>query len=50
MKMKVSGELREQNNGGNAHSKYAIRGFELHLRSSVAVAAYGVIFIVLFLC
>ena len=47
MNMKVSGERTEQNNGGIAHCKYAIRGFKGHSPSDVSVA-YA-LFFVLFL-
>ena len=54
MKMKVSRELMEQTNGGNAHRKYAIRGFKPHLPSAVSVevaaAVYSVLFFVLPMC
>ena len=47
--MKVSGEWREQNNGGNDHRKYSSRGFEQHLPSAVSVAVDGVLFFVILL-
>ena len=50
MKMKVSGELREQKNVRKAHRKYSIRGFERNLPSAVDVADAAVVFFVLFLC
>ena len=49
MKMKVSGEWTEQNNGGNAHHIYAIRGFERYLLSAVFSPVADVLFFVLFL-
>ena len=41
----------EQNNGGSAHRKYAIRRFEPHLSSAVSVdvAVAAILFFVLFL-
>ena len=41
--MKVSGEWTEQNNGGNAHRKYAIRGSQQHLPYDVSFAVADVI-------
>ena len=45
MKLKVSIQLTEQNNCGNTHRKYIIRGFNGHLPYAVGVA--GVLFFVL---
>ena len=38
-----------EKNGRNAHHKYAIRGFEWHFPSVVAVAVSAVLFFVLLL-
>ena len=49
MKMKVSREFIEQNNGVNAHHKYSIRWFERNLPSSIYVAVYDVLSFVMLL-
>ena len=43
-KLKASGEWTEKNNCGNAHHKYATRGFKQQLPSDVAVVVADVIF------
>ena len=48
MKMKVSKEWTEQNNGGNANSKYAIRGFKCNSPGAVAIS--NLVFSFLFYC
>ena len=40
----------EQNNCGNSHCKYAIRGFDRHSPFDVAIAIAAVLFFVLLLC
>ena len=47
MKMKVSVKLIEQKNCGNAHHKYAIKGFDRHLPYYVDFAVTDVIFLLL---
>ena len=44
MKLKVRGKRIEQKNCGNAHRKYAIRGFNQHMSSSVDVNVVHVLF------
>ena len=43
MKMKASAEWTEQKNGGNAHCKYAIRGFKWHLPCDVVDVLFFVL-------
>ena len=45
MKMKVTGELTEQKNCGNALCKYDFRGFGQNLTSSVVVDVADVLFL-----
>ena len=49
MKLKVSVKLTEQKSCGNAHCKYAIRGFDRHIPYAVDVYVSAVLFFVLFL-